>query len=369
MDVSVFISCYNQGQFVAKTIESVLVQQTQYNFEIIVCDDASQDNSKEIILEFANKFPDKIKAIIYEKNIGLIQNFINFVKMAEGKFLAFCEADDWWIDSDKIEEQTEFLFNNPDYVLTFGSKYHFNHSTKETVIPTDFRPYFKNETEFLISHIEYFYVHTSNAMITKESLINFVDVLAKIKNRLFAWDYPVFFYLPTQGKINFVDKCYSVYREIGTSLTNQYNNDEKIYNKMVLNTYSIYFFLLNHYEYSDVVRQKVLFLFGNHCLNFGMLLKRKVLLKRGINILRNFFSDEEVTNLTIYKQIDVAFKQNDNELMNEALHKIKENNLKPDLLRSMKIIAFKNSLSFKFLSYILSKVQNNRFLIKHFVNN
>lgn len=369
MDVSVFISCYNQGEFVAKAIESVLEQQTRYNFEIIICDDASKDNSKEIILNYSNRYPDKIHAIINNENIGLLQNFINFIKLSKGKFLAFCEADDWWIDANKIEEQTTFLINNEDYVLTFASKFHFIQKYNKITKPKHSKPSFNNEMEFIISHLEYFYVHTSNAMIRKNTLINFLEVLERIKKRLFAWDYPVFFYLPSQGKINFVNKYYSVYRVIGTSLTNQYNNDELIYNKLVLNTYNIYFYLLNHFNYSVNVKQKVLYIFGNHCLNFGLLLKRQYLLTRGTNILKNFFSNDEVIKLQLNKQIDVAFKINDYNLMKDAIDKMEVNNFKIDFLRKIKIVSFENPFSFRILTYILSQLQNNRLLIKLFVNN
>lgn len=367
MDVSVFVSCYNHGEFVEQAIESVLNQNTNYKYEIIVCDDASLDNSKDIILNLAKKFPEKIKAVIYEQNIGLIQNFINFVKMAKGEFLAFCEADDWWIDENKIEEQTKFLYENPDHVMVFGSKYHFIQKSKEIIVPTDFRPNFNDQFGFLKSHLESFYIHTSNAMMKKQSLLNFLNTLEKLKIRLFAWDYPLYFYLPTQGNIKFIDKYYSVFRVLDSSITHQINSDELFYKYFILKPFSIYFYLLNNFNYPDSIRTLTLTIFGYQCFHFGNLLKRIYLIERGIRITNLLNSQEEIEKSTANMLLDLAFATNDSDLFYFALKKINANNYNLSFLRKLKILAFKNQISFKLLTIILSKVQNNKFLINIFV--
>lgn len=113
--VSVPMLVYNHEKTVARAIESILKQKTQYRYEIIVADDASTDNSPNIIREYARKYPDIIVPVLREKNLGMQDNNIETLKLCRGKYISGCEGDDYWLTEDKMEKQISFLENNPDY--------------------------------------------------------------------------------------------------------------------------------------------------------------------------------------------------------------------------------------------------------------
>lgn len=117
--VSVAMTAYNHGKYIKQAIDSVLHQQTDFKYELVVGDDASPDNTQEIIKELYKKHPDKLKPILREKNIGAIKNIVDIVSHCNGKYVAFLEGDDFWTDPNKLQKQVDFLEKNPDYVACF----------------------------------------------------------------------------------------------------------------------------------------------------------------------------------------------------------------------------------------------------------
>lgn len=121
--VTVCCTTYNHESYVREAIESFLIQETEFPFEIIIHDDASTDGTAAIILEYAERYPRLIRTIIQTENqyskAGLINPRFVFPE-ATGKYLALCEGDDYWTDRRKLQKQVTFLENNPDYVITYS---------------------------------------------------------------------------------------------------------------------------------------------------------------------------------------------------------------------------------------------------------
>lgn len=123
--VSVICITYRHGKYIKDCLNGILKQKTVYPYEVIIIDDASDDNTAEIIREYANKYRDRISAFIAGENIfshgkeKLLSVREEIYKSAlHGKYLAFCEGDDFWIDSNKLQIQTDFLEHHSDYVMT-----------------------------------------------------------------------------------------------------------------------------------------------------------------------------------------------------------------------------------------------------------
>lgn len=107
--VSVICTNYNKGNWIKDAIESFLMQKTKFDFEIILIDDASSDKSVDAIRDYAEKYPDKIRAFYNKKNLGITKTWIKICKKAKGKYIARCDGDDFWIDENKLQKQVEIL--------------------------------------------------------------------------------------------------------------------------------------------------------------------------------------------------------------------------------------------------------------------
>lgn len=121
-DILVTIQCitYNHQDYIGKCIDSLLMQSTDFRYEIIVHDDASNDETANIIKDYALKYPDLIipifeKENLYSKQPWAISEIIN--KRSRGKYIAMCEGDDYWIDPKKLQKQVDFMERNQDYSL------------------------------------------------------------------------------------------------------------------------------------------------------------------------------------------------------------------------------------------------------------
>jgi len=119
--VSVLCCTYNHGRFIRRTLEYIVAQETDYSFEVIVSDDASTDDTQSIIREFMSEYPHLFKCILREKNAGIGQNYYEALQLVEGKYLAICDGDDYWINPQKLQFQTDLMEKNPEYSICCSS--------------------------------------------------------------------------------------------------------------------------------------------------------------------------------------------------------------------------------------------------------
>ncbi|WEK21280.1 MAG: glycosyltransferase [Candidatus Pedobacter colombiensis] len=115
--VSVCCITYNHEKYIAAAIESFLMQETEFRYEILIGDDCSTDNTRKIIEMYCERYPGRIRLISPSRNLGGIRNQIALVNRANGKYIAMCDGDDFWTDPFKLQKQVDFLEANPDYVI------------------------------------------------------------------------------------------------------------------------------------------------------------------------------------------------------------------------------------------------------------
>lgn len=140
--VSVIIPSYNRIETVGQTIESILSQKCNFSFEVIIGDDRSNDNVRELLTKYQQKYPEIIRLFLHEENIGLGANWAFCVKQCKGKYIANCDNDDYWHNPDKLQLQVDFMETHPEY----------------GVCHTDFRNYYKKSGRILeekVSEIKY----------------------------------------------------------------------------------------------------------------------------------------------------------------------------------------------------------------------
>lgn len=120
--VSICCITYNHEKYIRDALEGFVMQKTNFKFEAIVHDDASTDNTTTIIREYAEKYPDIIKPIIetenqFSKQDGSLNKIM--ISACKGKYIAFCEGDDYWTDPYKLQKQVDFMENHPGCSLTY----------------------------------------------------------------------------------------------------------------------------------------------------------------------------------------------------------------------------------------------------------
>ena len=117
--VSACIITYNQQDYISNCLDGAVNQVLDYEYEIVIGDDCSTDNTFQICQEYANKYPDKIKLLSREKNLGMAKNWSTTIQKCTGKYVAICEGDDYWTDVHKLQKQVDFLESHSECVLSF----------------------------------------------------------------------------------------------------------------------------------------------------------------------------------------------------------------------------------------------------------
>lgn len=114
--VSVIMLTYNQENYVAQALDSVLMQKVDFPYEILIGDDCSTDSTCEQLQRYAEQYPDIIRLFPRSENLGPTRNAYELLCAAQGEYLAFCEGDDFWLDEDKLAVQTTFLDEHPLFI-------------------------------------------------------------------------------------------------------------------------------------------------------------------------------------------------------------------------------------------------------------
>ena len=112
--ISVIIPSYNRANTVGQTIESIISQQVDADIEIVIGDDCSTDNAREVLTRYKEKYPDNIRLFFWEKNMGLGANWASCVKECRGKYICNCDNDDYWHNPNKLQLQLDYMEAHPE---------------------------------------------------------------------------------------------------------------------------------------------------------------------------------------------------------------------------------------------------------------
>lgn len=115
MFLSIGILTYNQSAYIRQCLDSVLMQEVDFDYEVVVGDDCSSDGTQDILREYQANYPDKFVLLLAEKNEGISMNYKHVFSACKGMYIAICEGDDYWTDATKLQKQVDFLESHPDY--------------------------------------------------------------------------------------------------------------------------------------------------------------------------------------------------------------------------------------------------------------
>lgn len=229
VDVNIGIITYNHGKYIGQALDSILGQETNYTYKIIIGDDCSTDDTRETLKYYKDKHPDKIELLLNEKNKGPIGNLRNVYNSCNAEFVTLIEGDDYWLDKNKLQIQIDKLKNNPQ-IATVCAK---SRICKGTVLTEEVFPNVDGDRVFTIEEMfEGSLISTISLMWKKSSLEQFPEW---IDDTFIIADFPMNILRGTKGEIYFMDKELTVYRKHSTGITKA--TDKKKWHKEFIKVY------------------------------------------------------------------------------------------------------------------------------------
>jgi len=281
--ISVLMITYNHEKFIAQAIESVLIQQVNFKYEIVIGEDCSTDRTKDIVVDYQEKYSDRIKLLSQEKNAGMHKNFIDAYYSCRGKYIALLEGDDYWTDPHKLQKQVEFLEANPEYVICF---HRVKVLEKNRFVEDDI-------TEQRYNNIITFPVNLNN-LLTLGNFIHTPSVVFRNIIKEYPWeyllspvgDYFLYIILAKNGYIKRLEDVMAVYRK-GVGVWSSLNNREMT--KKILIYQSCILSYLEEKTQKQILLDKHINLINgqfenNHEIGFRNLLK--AVIEKIVNIVR-----------------------------------------------------------------------------------
>jgi glycosyltransferase involved in cell wall biosynthesis len=131
--VSAKMITYNHAPYIVQAIEGVLQQKTNFPFELVIGEDCSTDGTRAIVLEYQRKYSDIIRVITSDNNVGAYENIRRTSKACRGRYVAFCDGDDFWHDPSKLQKQTDYLETHPECGLVYSSYDVYHPKSNKTI--------------------------------------------------------------------------------------------------------------------------------------------------------------------------------------------------------------------------------------------
>ncbi|RZK98558.1 MAG: glycosyltransferase, partial [Pedobacter sp.] len=202
--VTVRTSTFQQGPYIKDCIEGVLKQKTDFAFEFIIGEDFSTDGTREIVLDYAKRYPDIIRVLTADYNVGAKANGRRCGRATRGNYMAICEGDDHWIDPLKLQKQIDFLRENPDCSLVFtGAEIRKANGETNTIRYPGLGKIDVNQ------YVQKSYYMATCSLLFLNSIYSDAPTEDWMK-RSFAGDFVLRYRALTQGKIGYIDSVTSV---------------------------------------------------------------------------------------------------------------------------------------------------------------
>lgn len=258
--LSVLVPTFNHGKFIGQMLDGVLNQQTDFDYNIIIGDDASTDDNALIIDKYAQNYPNRINAFLHPKNLGPIEprelggkNNVGFLfSQSQSEYIALCEGDDYWTDPLKLQKQVDFLDQNPAYVLC----HHQMEVIYEDNSPSHpFNPDNQEDTSIINDLLadKAWFLGTASTVFRNVFTNGMPDWWWKTA----SGDLGIFIEVARYGKIKYLPETMGAYRKHRGGMTNIHTPQNRFFlqNRMEM------FQNLDEYlsfQYSEIIKETVL---------------------------------------------------------------------------------------------------------------
>lgn len=270
--VSVCMITYNHEKYIGQAIEGVLLQKCNFPIELVIGEDCSTDSTRKICEEYQRN-NNIIKLLPSENNLGVIPNFIRTLSSCKGKYIAFCEGDDYWIDPLKLQKQADYLEKNP-RVSMLTSHYVIYDQERDVFITP---PKIKYELNFDTLIKKRNKIATATVCFRNEFAIQYIDEIKPLEKGWLAGDFSLWLFLSQKGQVKILKDITTVYRKLLNSASHNSSVDQQFNFFRSIN--SMIDFYVKKYGCKDDTRIQFEKYKHNLEINFAFNLKNKTRMK------------------------------------------------------------------------------------------
>ncbi len=258
--VSIVCNTYNHEKYIRDTLESFVNQKTDFEYEILVYDDASTDNTVSIIKEYEKNYPNLIKPIYQTVNqySRKLKPGVQNRKRATGKYVAICEGDDYWIDQFKLQKQVDYMEKHSDCTFCFTNGlicYGNDKPTDKKIVPWDKNSIVKKNDDYDVGEVELLGYIPTCAFLYRNGL-NMIEV----SDTAFQGDIYIKLSMTSHGYAHFINEPMVVYRRgVSGSETARWAKDKQHFSKICDRYLALFNELLDYFDskYENVIHMRI----------------------------------------------------------------------------------------------------------------
>lgn len=211
--VSVLMITYNHEKFIQEAIQHIVDQKCDFEFELVIGEDCSTDETRRICFEYQKKYPQTIRILYSDSNVGIRSNFIRCATRLRGKYVAFCEGDDYWSLSDKLQMQVSYLEDHSDCSVAYTNADELVNNTgavqKAVIDESLVRKNEATKIGFLLE--QGFWFRTATICCRYDLFQQLLDS-ELFKLDLSVGDTAIRLFMALKGRVHFINKSAAVYR-------------------------------------------------------------------------------------------------------------------------------------------------------------
>lgn len=217
--LSVAVITYNQKDTISSTLNSILSQEHDYIYEVIVGDDCSTDGTRDILLNYQTRYPENITLLLNETNLGVVGNYFNVIQHCSGEYIMQCAGDDWWLPN-KVNAQIHYMDTHAECGMCYTKATNYIQE-RGCQIGSWGGPYTKFGDLIKANTIPALTIVARTHLMFK-----YIDEISPMSHDWKMEDYPMWLWFAHNSQINFIDKETSVYRVLSNSASH-YEDVEK----------------------------------------------------------------------------------------------------------------------------------------------
>ena len=213
--VSVVMVAYNSAPYIEEAIRGIVGQRCSFGVQLVICDDASSDATPEIVARWAEKYPHIIDFHRNQANLGVQGNYLKALSLCRGKYIAMCDADDYWCSSSKLRHQVEYMEANPGVAITYHPVINYFEASGEMSISNGSGLIARTPQQLAASN-----TITNLSVLYRASALNPTNLPTWLSEvRLI--DYALHMIAASRGELHFMRRPMGVYRHLPSAIWSQ----------------------------------------------------------------------------------------------------------------------------------------------------